>query len=148
MIARAWVYGLSFIALLYTGLYLVPLIVTKNGVIAPAGSTIMIQIGDWETIPFSIAQTSTLKGAFTASLPIQFFVMNSTQFQSVRRGGPWFGSQSMYATGSVTSLSFDVPLAPDDYFLVFTSVNETWCGPTWCGPVTIRITESIIAPQA
>ena len=148
MITRGLVYGSFFIALLFTGLYLVPVLVTKNGMIVSEGSIIMLQMGDWDTVPFSIAHTSTLTGAFTASVPIRFFVMNANQFQSVRRGGPWFGGESMYAAGSVTSLSFDVPLTPGEYFLVFTSVNETWCGPTWCGPVTIRITESIIAAQA
>jgi len=145
MLMRALIYGALFIALLFSGLHLAPLMVSKSGVIAPEGSIFMIHIGNWETVPFAITEASIVTGAFTASLPIQFSVMNSSQFSSLQRGGPLVELESEYTARNVTYLAFEVTLTPGDYFLVFSLANEAWCGPTWCGPVSVRVTSNIIA---
>ena len=146
MKGRAALFGFLFLILAIFGLYALPLLVKESEIIAPNGAIYTIHIGGWETIPFSITQTSRITGGFTASQPIDFLIMNSTQMNLLIHGGepPFTGSAaSSYGVGDIyqvthmTSLDLNVTLKAGDYFLVFSS----WNGAT----ITVQITSPIIA---
>jgi hypothetical protein len=137
MIVRGAIFAFIFVIALILGLYAVPIAIQNSGIIAPSGFTYTILIGDWETIPFSTTNTSRIVGSFVATQPIDFYLMNASQFSSLDHNS--YLSGSIYSVANASSFSIDTTVLRGDYFLVFflsTMVQR---------PVYIRITSAIMA---
>ena len=82
--------AVSLIGLLALGWTVVPAVLTQGGAIATSGTTFSFIPGDFVDLPFNSASASNLTGSFTSNIPVDVYLLNSTQFSSFDLSGNWY----------------------------------------------------------
>jgi len=76
--------------LVIAGLTVVPLVLTQGGAIITSGSTFSFNSNDFIEIPFNSIHPSQLTGSFTSSVPVDVYLLDSTQFNSYDSSGNYY----------------------------------------------------------
>jgi hypothetical protein len=126
----------ALLGLVLLGLVVIPAWNASSGIVVAQGTKVQVNQGSFAFIPFSASQQSRISGSLSADGEIEAYVLNSTQFTDVDRGGGASPRSYEFASGNVTSVALNLMLPKGSYYLVFYSVPSS-------SPREVLVTEAI-----